>query len=96
MKTYFKAVTFSGSTCACRAQRYISNECTHKHKTEVAAYACLHKLQNWSDDCQSCSATWYYGAIQEFERSSNCQVVDDYDFNTGLNLKSLAKDACRC
>lgn len=70
-KSHFTAVVFSGSTCMCRTLQHTSNECGHRHKTEAAAERCLNKLQNWSKDGKSCSATWYNGKVVERDKSGH-------------------------
>ena len=95
MKTYFTCVVYSGSTCMCRALRHTSNECGHKHKTEHAAQKCLAKLQNWSKDGETCSATWYNGQVVKRE-SEHDREVYDYVNDNGFVEEVSAYDTCKC
>ena len=100
MKTYYTCVTYSGSTCMCRTLQHTNNECGHKHRTEAVAQKCLNKLENWSKDGRSCSATWYHGRVVERESAHNTEVicvpVYDDDYNYTHDKIYSAYEACTC
>jgi len=100
METYYTCVTYSGSTCMCGALQHTDNECGHKHRTEDAAQRCLSKLQNWSKDGQSCSATWYNSRVVKRETGHDTSVIELNVFDddgTYLHDKTIsAYDACTC
>lgn len=96
MKTYFKVVTYSGSTCRCGVLRHKLAECDHKHKTSESAERCLDKLRNWSADGRNCCVTWYNSQVEERDRATDTAVIDDYDYEDDTSTRELATDLCRC